>query len=72
MDLNRGSESKFLSCGGTEFQSRGPDQLKVLLPMVERWAEGTDGWMEADDLREGVATRMSQVWRGEVMDGLEC
>ena len=31
MDLNRGSESKFLSSSGSEFQSRGGKQLKALL-----------------------------------------
>ena len=51
MDLNRGSGSKFVSSGGSEYQSRGAEQLKALLLMVERRAKGTDRWMEADDLR---------------------
>ena len=46
--------------------------------MVVRRAEGQTGnrWMEAEDLRaeggSGDRDEVRQVWRSEVMDGLEC
>ena len=53
-------ESMFLSWGGSEFQRRGAERLNALLPMVVRRAEGTDSWMEEEDLkaRDGVG-----MWR---------
>ena len=40
--------------GGSEFQSLGAERLKALLPMVVSRAEGTERWMEEEDLRERV------------------
>lgn len=51
-DLKWESESMFLSEGGREFQRRGAERLKALLPMVVRRAGGTDRRMVEEDLRE--------------------
>ena len=37
---------------GSEFQSRGAERLKALLPIVLIRVEGTVRWTEEDDLRE--------------------
>ena len=42
----------FWSWGGNKFQRQGAERLNALLPMVVRWAEGTDRCMEEEDLRE--------------------
>lgn len=48
-DLKCGNESTFLSGGGGEFPETG---LNALLPLVVRREEGTDRWVEEEDLRE--------------------
>lgn len=58
MVLKCENELMFLRLGGSEFQSRGAEQLKALLPIVVRRAEGTVKGIKEDDLRvrERVAT----------------
>lgn len=41
LDLKTGSESTFLTSGGSEFQSSGAGRLSPLLPMVAKQVEGT-------------------------------
>lgn len=52
------SRQKANSWGGRQVQSRGVERLNALLPMVVRWADGTDRWTEVDNLTvwEEVAT----------------
>lgn len=61
----------FQSWGGREFQSREVEQLKALLPVVERQAEGTDIWMEAEDLRVGREWRHGEGQTGMAGQGRE-
>ena len=42
--------------GGSEFHNLGAEQLKALLPMVLRRAEGTERRMEEEERREREGT----------------
>ena len=57
--------------GGSEFQRRGEEHLKGLLPMVARRGEGTERGGESEGLGwRGDKDQIRRIWR-EVVDGLE-
>lgn len=67
-DLKREKVEIFLKSGGREFQSRGAEQLKALLPMVTRRGEGTESEREEEDLRQrdgAVMLTRSERYGGE-------
>lgn len=75
LDLNRLTDVVLQRSGGSEFQSWGAERLNTVLPMVARWAGGNrevDGGRGSECAsRCGNVEEVRQVWRGEVVNGLE-